>query len=80
MANSVLDERTYSNAPKSKTDDTLIKRINWFHVFWLLIVPLLGFISATRTPLHLLTLVWSVVYYLITALGITAGSTSSSII
>lgn len=72
----VLDERTWTNSPKLKTDNTLIRRINWFHVFWLLFVPLIGFLAATHTPLQLPTAIWAVAYYFITALGITAGTYS----
>jgi stearoyl-CoA desaturase (delta-9 desaturase) len=54
---------------------------NWYqHIYWpyftfLVIVPLFGIWQAFSTPLVTKTLVFSVVYYLITGLCITAGTT-----
>lgn len=59
--------------------DTKLNSSNWYlHVNWLntvLIVgvPLLGCVAAFWTPLYWQTAVWSVVYYFMTGLGITAG-------
>ena len=59
--------------------DTKLNSSNWYlHVNWLntvLIVgvPLLGCVAAFWTPLYWQTAVWSVAYYFMTGLGITAG-------
>lgn len=49
------------------------QHLNWLNVFFVIIVPVLGFLGATRTPLHPYTAVFAAVYYFNTALGITAG-------
>ncbi|KAK7716256.1 stearoyl-CoA 9-desaturase [Diaporthe eres] len=48
------------------------QHLNWLNVFFVIIVPVLGFLGATRTPLHPYTAVFAAVYYFNTALGITA--------
>ena len=59
--------------------DTKLNSTNWYlHVNWLnttLIVgvPLMGCVAAFWTPLYWQTALWSVVYYFMTGLGITAG-------
>lgn len=47
--------------------------INWKHVPVILGVPVLATICAFKTPLQQKTLVWAVIYYFLTGLGITAG-------
>jgi len=49
------------------------KHIDWLNVFMILGIPAMGLIAAIWTPLRLPTLIWSVVYYFWTGLGITAG-------
>lgn len=47
--------------------------INWRHVPVILLVPILGLVGAWFTTLHQKTLIWAIVYYFLTGLGITAG-------
>lgn len=49
------------------------QHVNWLNVIFIGVIPLVGCIAASRTPLQLKTLIWSVVYYYCTGLGITAG-------
>jgi stearoyl-CoA desaturase (delta-9 desaturase) len=62
--------------------DTQITAVNWYrHVNWLnvtliIFIPLYGCIQAYWVPLQLKTATWTVLYYLMTGIGITAGSYS----
>lgn len=47
--------------------------INWKHVPVILGVPVLALVGALTTTLQRKTLVWSIIYYFLTGLGITAG-------
>ena len=49
------------------------KHVNWLHTFFLIGVPTYGLIAALWTTLQWKTLLWAVVYYYWTGLGITAG-------
>ncbi|RCH99719.1 hypothetical protein CU097_013672 [Rhizopus azygosporus] len=49
------------------------KHVNWFQTILLTSTPLLAIYSALHTPLQTKTFYWSILYYFITALGITAG-------
>jgi len=49
------------------------KHLNWLHVSILVGVPLLGLYGALTTPIQTKTVVWAVLYYFMTGLGITAG-------
>lgn len=49
------------------------KHVNWLNTTFIVIVPLIGFISAYWVPLRLYTALWAVFYYFHTGLGITAG-------
>ncbi|KAF8918885.1 hypothetical protein CPB85DRAFT_1249215 [Mucidula mucida] len=55
------------------TFGNLLSNINWISTIVLLTTPIMGVIGAYSTPLRWQTAVWSVLYYYITALGITAG-------
>jgi stearoyl-CoA desaturase (delta-9 desaturase) len=55
------------------TWSNLYKHIDWLNTTFIIIVPLLGFISAYWVPLQLYTAIFSVIYYFSTGLGITAG-------
>lgn len=48
-------------------------QVDWKHVFALIIVPTIGFIITRHVPLRWETLTWSVIYYFMTGIGITAG-------
>jgi stearoyl-CoA desaturase (delta-9 desaturase) len=54
------------------------KHLNWLHVVILIGVPLLGLYGLSTTEIRSKTLVWAVIYYFMTGLGITAGVFSSS--
>ncbi|CAO3572769.1 unnamed protein product [Mortierella alpina] len=49
------------------------KYLDWKHVIGLLVTPLVALYGMCTTELHTKTLVWSIVYYFATGLGITAG-------
>lgn len=49
------------------------KHVNWLNTTFIIIVPLIGFISAYWVPLQFYTAIFAVVYYFNTGLGITAG-------
>ncbi len=49
------------------------RHINWVNFTLIAIIPFLGCIAAFRTPLRASTLIWAIVYYYWTGLGITAG-------
>ncbi|KAF8534314.1 hypothetical protein BDD12DRAFT_918992 [Trichophaea hybrida] len=49
------------------------RHLNLLNIYLIIIVPLLGLWAAWYTPLTRATLIWSIVYYFNTGLGITAG-------
>lgn len=49
------------------------KHIDWLSTTFIIIIPLIGFISTYWVPLQFKTAVWSIIYYFNTGLGITAG-------
>ncbi|KAG2367168.1 hypothetical protein BDR07DRAFT_1393819 [Suillus spraguei] len=53
--------------------DNWYKELNWLHVAILVGTPILGLAGSYYTRLRWETAVWSVVYYYMTGLGITAG-------
>jgi len=57
-------------------EEKRVKSINWEGVFWVIILPILGFIAAAFTPLQTKTAIWAVIYHVTTGVGITAGSCS----
>jgi stearoyl-CoA desaturase (delta-9 desaturase) len=54
------------------------KHLNWLHVVILVGVPFLGLYGWMTTEIQSKTLVWAVLYYFMTGLGITAGVFPSS--
>lgn len=48
-------------------------RINWINLFILSFVPFISLVGLFTTPLQQKTLYWSLFYYFITGIGITAG-------
>jgi stearoyl-CoA desaturase (delta-9 desaturase) len=52
------------------------KHVNWLNTFFIIGVPMLGLIGAYWVPLQMKTLVFSVLYYFYTGLGITAGESN----
>ncbi|RFU30483.1 hypothetical protein B7463_g5846, partial [Scytalidium lignicola] len=55
------------------TLDNWHEHIDWLNTFVVAILPAFGLVAMFYTPLRGATLVWSVFYYFITGLGITAG-------
>ena len=55
------------------TPGTLLENIQWISFFAITIPPAMAIYGFCTTPLQLKTFIWSVVYYFITGLGITAG-------
>ncbi|KAK8007644.1 hypothetical protein PG989_001634 [Apiospora arundinis] len=55
------------------TWDNWHQHINWLNVFFVILIPLYGFIGAYFVPLHPYTALFAVFYYFNTGLGITAG-------
>ncbi|CAO3620921.1 unnamed protein product [Cunninghamella blakesleeana] len=55
------------------TVNNFYKHINWPQSILLIITPLIGIYGCLTTPLNQKTLYWSILYYFITGLGITAG-------
>jgi hypothetical protein len=49
------------------------KHLNWLHVIILGGVPLLGIYGLMTTAVQSKTVVWAIIYYFMTGLGITAG-------
>ncbi|KAH7105195.1 hypothetical protein BKA62DRAFT_691981 [Auriculariales sp. MPI-PUGE-AT-0066] len=55
------------------TWNNFYKEINWLSLSILTITPTIAIVGFFTTPLLLKTFIWSVIYYFITGLGITAG-------
>ncbi|KAI9827471.1 MAG: stearoyl-CoA 9-desaturase [Thelocarpon impressellum] len=65
-------------APPSVLDPAMdasnwYRHVNWLNVTVLLTIPLAAAVTAVSTPLQWRTAVWSVLYYFLTGIGITAG-------
>ncbi|KAI0366213.1 hypothetical protein BV20DRAFT_1002769 [Pilatotrama ljubarskyi] len=52
---------------------SLLGRVRWFNLAVLTMTPVLWLYGARTTPLRMETLLWSMAYYVITMIGITAG-------
>jgi stearoyl-CoA desaturase (delta-9 desaturase) len=55
------------------TWSNLLKELNWLSVYVLTVPPLVGIIGAFYVKLQWQTAIWSIAYYFLTGLGITAG-------
>jgi len=80
MAKASEPNRNKSYDPKKPhISESPMTRANWYkHVNWLNVVlvvgvPIYGLAQAIWTPLRWQTAVWSIAYYFMTGLGITAG-------
>lgn len=49
------------------------RHVNWLNSFFIFGVPMIGFAAAYYHPLNRWTLLFSIIYYFNTGLGITAG-------
>jgi len=52
---------------------SLKEEINWWHVGMLVLTPLFGLIGLIFVPIRLPTIIWGIIMYLWSGLGITAG-------
>lgn len=50
------------------------QHVNWLSVFFIIVIPLMGFIAAYHYPLQRATAAFAIFYYFNTGLGITAGA------
>lgn len=74
--NKMLSTPSQKSSDQGNTVSALLAflhSINYWNSFWVLAVPAFGFWLASSTPLLWQTAVWSVAYYFVTGLGITAG-------
>ena len=71
--NKHYDPRKPHIANTKMTRQNWHKHVNWLNVTLIVIVPIIGLISAWWTPLKWQTALFSVVYYYFSGLGITAG-------
>lgn len=58
-------------------DRPLLNRLDWLHVPLLVSTPLIALYGLWTVPLRWETALWSVIYYFMTGLGITAGEFSN---
>lgn len=49
------------------------QHLDWLSIYFIIVVPILGLIAATQTPLRLYTGIFAVIYYVMCGSGITAG-------
>lgn len=49
------------------------KHINWLNVTFIMFLPIFGLVQTIWVPLQLKTAIWTLTYYAMTGLGITAG-------
>ena len=80
MAKTSEPNRSKSYNPKKPhitespiTKSNWYKHVNWLNVYLIVGIPFYGMIQAFWTPLRWQTLAFSVAYYFMTGLGITAG-------
>ncbi|KAI5801622.1 putative stearic acid desaturase [Peziza echinospora] len=60
-------------ADQEITWDNWAQHVNWLNTILIIFVPIAGLVYSFYTPLYTKTLIWSIVYYFCTGLGITAG-------
>jgi stearoyl-CoA desaturase (delta-9 desaturase) len=68
-----VDPKKVHIADKPTTWGNWYKKVNWLNTTFIVIIPILGFVSCYWVPLHLKTAIFSIIYYFNTGLGITAG-------
>lgn len=52
------------------------QHLNWLNIYFVIFIPLIGFVGAYFVPLQTYTFIFAVVYYFNTGLGVTAGESS----
>ncbi|KAI6785173.1 Acyl-CoA desaturase-like protein [Emericellopsis cladophorae] len=73
LRNNGANEKKVHIADTPMTWSNLYKHIDWLNTLFIVIVPILGFVSTYWVPLQWKTAVFSIIYYFNTGLGITAG-------
>mmetsp|Transcript_26683 Transcript_26683/g.45978 ORF Transcript_26683/g.45978 Transcript_26683/m.45978 type:complete len:777 (-) Transcript_26683:419-2749(-) len=68
-----INYRSFEEVAQAKAKGPLYSRLNWLHTPLLIGTPLLAIYGVYNWDFNVKTLVWAVVYYFITGLGITAG-------
>ncbi|KAH8173304.1 fatty acid desaturase domain-containing protein [Sarocladium implicatum] len=68
-----IDAKKVHIADQPITWGNWYQHVNWLNTIFIVIVPLIGFISAYWVRLHPYTAIFAVLYYFWTGLGITAG-------
>ena len=72
-ANYVDNEITNTKALPPLSWSNFTTELNWLNVFVICGVPVIGFALSCYTPLRRETLIFSIFYYFVTGMGITAG-------
>lgn len=49
------------------------QHLNWLNIYFVIIIPLIGFVGAYYVPLQTYTFIFAVAYYFNSGLGVTAG-------
>jgi stearoyl-CoA desaturase (delta-9 desaturase) len=74
MKDVVVKEKRKYISEQPVTLKNWYKHIDWVNVTFVAIIPFFGLIAAFSTPLLWKTAVWTLFYYFLTGLGITAGT------
>lgn len=74
----VRNTKKYDSKRNHITDEPITrenwyKHVNWLNVTLIIALPIYGMTAAFWTPLRWQTALWTVSYYFLTGLGITAG-------
>ncbi|KAH7113387.1 hypothetical protein EDB81DRAFT_921885 [Dactylonectria macrodidyma] len=72
-SNTKYDPKKLHIADTTMTWSNIHLHINWLNTTLIIIIPIIGLISAYWVPLRLYTAIWVVIFYFNTSLGITAG-------
>ncbi|PVV04792.1 hypothetical protein BB560_000701 [Smittium megazygosporum] len=69
----VIEKPTYKTPVRPVDERALVQKIHWFHVVLLSTTPLIALYGALTTEVQMKTLYFTIFYYIMSALGITAG-------
>jgi len=72
----LLHQELPSLFPEKVTVSNFHKFLDWKHVLGLGLTPLIAIYGLLTTEIQTKTLIWSIIYYFATGLGITAGMSS----
>ncbi|KAH8747641.1 hypothetical protein F5883DRAFT_509628 [Diaporthe sp. PMI_573] len=72
-SNTKYNPQTVHIADTPMTWSNVHLHVNWLNTTLIIIIPILGFISAYWVPIRLYTAIWAIIFYFNTGLGITAG-------